>query len=256
MSIGSAVGEQRQSQHHFGATTRRDAWWLELLPVIILLGGFGAYATARAFEGKFYEWGPYLSPFYSPLIDPHHGWWPFSPAILILAFPLGFRVTCYYYRKAYYRAFFLDPPACAVGESGKRRYMGETKFPFILQNLHRYFLYGGIIFLIFLWRDAFRAFFFDGRFGIGVGTLVLLLNVILLTVYALSCHSLRHIVGGKLDCFSCSTFGRPRHTAWRGLTILNERHMLYAWISLITVGLTDLYVRLVASGAITDVRLL
>jgi hypothetical protein len=256
MSTGSAVGQQRQRQQHFGATTRRDAWWLELLPVIILLGGFGAYATARAFEGKYYEWGPYLSPFYSPLIDPHHGWWPFSPAILILAFPLGFRVTCYYYRKAYYRAFFLDPPACAVGESGKRRYRGETKFPFILQNLHRYFLYGGIIFLIFLWRDAFRAFFFDGRFGVGVGTLVLLLNVILLTVYALSCHSLRHIVGGKLDCFSCSAFGRPRHTAWRGLTILNERHMLYAWISLVTVGLTDLYVRLVASGAITDVRLL
>jgi hypothetical protein len=32
--------------------------------------------------------------------------------------------------------------------------------------------------------------------------------------------------------------------------------MLYAWISLIMVGLTDLYVRLVASGAVVDLRLL
>jgi hypothetical protein len=251
-----SAGHTTSEQHHLGATMRRDAWWLELLPVIALLGAFGAYATLRAFEGKFYEWGPYLSPFYSPLIDPHHGWWPFSPAILILAFPLGFRATCYYYRKAYYRAFFLDPPACAVGEPGKRRYRGESKFPFILQNLHRYFLYAGFIFLIFLWKDAIHAFFFDGRFGIGVGTLVMLLNVILLTTYALSCHSLRHLVGGKLDCFSCAAFGGPRHTAWRWLTVLNERHMLYAWISLIVVGLTDLYIRMVASGAITDLRLL
>jgi hypothetical protein len=256
MATGSTTSPQRNAQRHFGETMRRDAWWVELLPVIALLGAFGAYATLRAFEGRYYEWGPYLSPFYSPLIDPHHRWWPLSPALLILAFPLGFRVTCYYYRKAYYRAFFLDPPGCAVSEPGKRRYSGETKFPFILQNLHRYFLYAGFIFLIFLWRDAFRAFFFDGRFGIGVGSLVLLFDVILLTVYAFSCHSLRHLVGGKLDCFSCVTFGRPRHTAWRWLTILNERHMLYAWISLITVGLTDLYIRLVASGAITDLRIL
>jgi hypothetical protein len=169
---------------------------------------------------------------------------------------LGFRVTCYYYRKAYYRAFFLDPPACAVSEGGKHRYRGETAFPFILQNLHRYFLYGGFIFLIFLWHDAFRAFFFNGHIGVGVGTLVLLVNVILLTTYALSCHSLRHLVGGKLDCFSCVAFGGRRHTAWRWLSVLNDRHMLYAWISLITVGLTDLYIRLVASGAITDLRLL
>jgi len=169
---------------------------------------------------------------------------------------LGFRVTCYYYRKAYYRAFFLDPPACAVGEFKRHRYRGETAFPSILQNLHRYFLYAACIFLIFLWRDAFRAFFFDGRIGVGVGTLILLFNVILLTIYALSCHSLRHLVGGKLDCFSCVTFGGPRHTAWQWVSVLNGRHMLFAWISLITVGLTDLYVRLVASGAITDVRLL
>jgi hypothetical protein len=238
----------------FGSTLRRDAWWLEILPVVIVLGGFGLYATLRAFEGRFYEWGPYLSPFYSPLIDPQHHWWPFSPAILILAGPLGFRATCYYYRKAYYRAFFLDPPACSVSE-GKRNYSGETKFPFILQNLHRYFLYLAILFLVFLWRDAVRAFFFDGKIGVGVGTIVLFVNVFLLSIYTLSCHSLRHLAGGKLDCFSCSTFGKPRHGAWSVITVLNERHMLFAWISLFGVGLTDLYIRMVASGAIQDVRL-
>ena len=159
---------------------------------------------------------PYLSPFYSPLIDPHHHWWPFSPAILILGGPLGFRLTCYYYRKAYYRGFLLDPPACAVGEGGGRKYRGETAFPFILQNVHRYFFYIAVIFVAFLWYDAIVAFDFDGKFGIGVGTLVMLVNIILLTMYTFSCHSLRHLVGGKLDCFSCATLGGPRHSAWRG----------------------------------------
>ena len=133
-------------ESRLGSTLRRDAWWSELLPVIIVLGGFGLYATLRAFEGAFYSWGPYLSPFYSPLIDPKHHWWPFSPALLVLGGPLGFRATCYYYRKAYYRAFFLDPPACAVGEPANRKYRGETAFPFILQNVHRYFFYLAIDF--------------------------------------------------------------------------------------------------------------
>lgn len=242
-------------ESRLGSTLRRDAWWVEIIPIIILLGAFGLYATLRAFEGAFYEWGPYLSPFYSPLIDPHHHWWKFSPAILILIGPLGFRATCYYYRKAYYRAFFLDPPACAVGEPSKRKYQGETKFPFILQNIHRYFLYLAVLFLFFLWHDAIVAFDWNGHFGIGVGSLVLTTNVILLTLYTFSCHSLRHLAGGKLDCFSCATFGMPRHSAWRAVTFLNERHMLLAWASLIFVGLTDFYVRLVASGAIHDLRL-
>src|SRR5580693_10176528 len=232
----------------FGSTLRRDAWWVEVLPVIVLLGGFGLYATFRAFEGRFYEWGPYLSPFYSPLIDPNHHWWRFSPALLVLAGPLGFRATCYYYRKAYYRAFFLDPPACGVGERSGRPYRGESSFPFILQNLHRWFLYIAIIFLAFLWWDAIRSFFFSDGFGVGVGSLVLLANIVLLTLYTFSCHSLRHLAGGKLDCFSCSSFGPTRHTAWRWLGGLNRRHMLFAWMSLISVGLADLYVRSVSSG--------
>ena len=239
----------------FGRTQRRDAWWIEALPVIIVLGGFGIYATFRAFEGAYYEWGSYLSPFYSPLIDASHRWWHYSPALLILAGPLGFRVTCYYYRKAYYRAFFFDPPACAVGERPKK-YKGETKFPFILQNVHRYFLYLAVIFLGFLWYDAYRAFWWNGEFHIGVGTLVLLVNIILLTLYLFSCHSLRHLIGGKLDCFSCTALSKTRHGAWKKASWLNSHHMLFAWLSLFSVGLADLYVRMVACGAITDFRIL
>lgn len=262
-TLGGEVLAERSSAVPvgLGRTLRRDAWWMENIPVIILLGGFGLYATWRAFEGKFYEVGPYLSPFYSPLIDPHHHWWSLSPALLILAFPLGFRVTCYYYRKAYYRAFFLDPPGCAVGEPANRNYRGETKFPFILQNLHRYFLYGAIVFLGFLWYDAIRAFWFPGpdqklHFGIGIGTLVLLVNIVLLSLYLFSCHSLRHLIGGKLDCFSCTAANRGRHGAWKKASFLNERHMLYAWCSLISVGFADFYVRMVASGMIKDFRIL
>ena len=245
-------------ESRFGNTLRRDPWWIEILPVVLVLGGFGVYATLRAFEGKYYEWGPYLSPFYSPLIDPQHQWLPrwLSPALLILAAPLGFRATCYYYRKAYYRAFFWDPPACAVDESPRRHYRGETAFPFILQNVHRYFFYLAVLFIFFLWYDAIRSFFFDGHFGVGVGTLVLTLNVILLSLYTFSCHSLRHLAGGKLDCFSCATFGRSRFEAWRLSTILNERHMLFAWCSLFSVGFADFYVRMVSCGAIRDLRLL
>ena len=245
-------------ESRFGSTLRRDPWWIEILPVVLVLGGFGVYATLRAFEGKYYEWGPYLSPFYSPLIDPQHHWLPrwFSPALLILVAPLGFRATCYYYRKAYYRAFFWDPPACAVGESPRRNYRGEAAFPFILQNLHRYFFYLAVLFIVFLWYDAIRSFFFDGHFGVGVGTLILTLNIILLSLYTFSCHSLRHLAGGKLDCFSCATFGRSRFEAWRLATFLNERHMLFAWCSLFSVGFADFYIRMVSCGAIPDLRLL
>jgi hypothetical protein len=254
---GSCLAElQIVDGHSFGATKRRDSWWAEILPVVIVLGSFGAYATFRAFEGKFYEWGPYLSPFYSPLIDAGHTWWKFSPALLILAGPLGFRATCYYYRKAYYRAFFLDPPACAVNDRGGHNYKGETAFPLILQNIHRYFFYLALLFLCFLWYDTITSFIWDGRFGVGLGSLIMLANIILLSLYSFSCHSLRHLIGGKLDCFSCSQSSHLRYKGWKGVSALNERHMLFAWLSLFSVGLTDLYIRLVSSGAITDIRIL
>lgn len=241
---------------HVSSASASGAWWLQTIPVVLGLSAFGAYATLRAFEGAYFQWGPYLSPFYSPLIDVHHHYWPFSPALLILGGPLSFRVTCYYYRKAYYRAFFLDPPGCAVAEKPGRKYGGETRFPFILQNAHRYCLYLAVIFIAFLWHDAVRGFFFEAGFGVGIGSIVLFVNIVLLTLYLASCHSVRHLLGGKLDCFSCASFGRSRHATWRSLSFLNEHHMLFAWLSLFSVGFADFYVRLVASGAIRDLRLL
>ena len=121
--------------NRFGRTQRRDAWFFEILPTLVVFIAFLVYATWRAFEGKFYWAAPYLSPFYSPLIDPNHHWWPLSPALLILGGPAGFRFTCYYYRKAYYRAFVFHPPACAVGEERHGNYRGEAKLPLILQNV-------------------------------------------------------------------------------------------------------------------------
>ncbi|MBI4463174.1 MAG: succinate dehydrogenase [Acidobacteria bacterium] len=241
-------------------TQRKDAWWLQPLAVFLGLSAFGIYSTWAALQGDYYSCGTarealdcnYLSPFYSPLLGGN--WWRFSPALLILWMPLGFRLTCYYYRKAYYRAFFLDPPACAVGEFHEERYKGETKFPFILQNLHRYFLYLAILVLAVLWVDAYEGFSFDGQFGIGVGSLVLLANCVLLSGYTFGCHSIRHLIGGKLDSFhggSCAA----RHSCWKGVTKLNEHHMLWAWISLTMVGFTDFYVRMVAMGIFKDFRL-
>ena len=193
----------------FGGTSRRDAWWVYPLLVFLGLGGFVVYSTWAALQGKNYEFGPYLSPMYSPLLmTARPGWWPaflpFSAAMLILWAPGGFRVTCYYYRGAYYKAFWADPPSCAVGEP-RKKYLGERYFPLILQNIHRYFMYLALVFLVILSIDALRAMWFDapsGRgkvFGIGVGTLVMIINPILLSGYTLGCHSLRHLVGGKLD---------------------------------------------------------
>jgi hypothetical protein len=233
-------------------TLRRDNWWVAPLITAIVLGAFGIYSTWRAFANADFLYGPYLSPFYSPYILV--SWWHFSPAILILWAPLGFRATCYYYRKAYYRSFFLSPPACAVRPRPKEgSYTGENRFPFILQNIHRYFFYAAGVVLFFLWVDAFKAFEFKDGFGVGVGTIVLLANAALLTFYSLSCHSFRHLIGGNLDVFSkCPT----RFWLWGKVSALNEHHMFWAWISLFGVALTDLYIMLLARGVITDVRLI
>jgi len=242
------------SREHFGSTSRRDSWWLApglVAAGLLLLGG---YATWAALQGTHFEFGRYLSPLYSPKIAAP--WWPLSPALLILIPPLLFRSTCYYYRKAYYRAFFLDPVACAVGELNRGKYTGETGFPFVLQNLHRFAFYLAFLWLFFLWHDVWNAFWFDGRFGVGLGTLVILASTGTLTLYTFSCHSFRHLVGGKLDCFSCTAAARGRHGAWLGVSALNEHHMGFAWISLVSVCFADFYVRLLSMGVFHDVRLL
>ncbi len=243
----------------FGATERVDRWWVAPLAVALGLGAFVLYATFRAFYNADYvidtAGSAYiLSPFYSPLIiwDGMPSW--LSPAILILWAPGGFRLTCYYYRKAYYRAFFLDPPACAVGEPARRRYKGETRL-LIWQNLHRYLLYFALLFLVILSIDVIHACMWPDGFGISVGTLVLATNTTLLGLYTFSCHSLRHLIGGKIDCFSCVAFGKTRHKLWQGVSGLNRNHMLWAWTSLFMVAFADFYVWMVASGTIADIRI-
>ncbi len=236
----------------FGKTSRKDAWWIE--PVLVGLGfaAFIIYATYRAFENNYFEIGPYLSPFYSPKFN--FDWWHMSPAFLILWIPAGFRATCYYYRKAYYRAYFADPPACAVGHLGGEKYCGETTFPLVMQNLHRYFFYLATIVLVVLWYDAIKAFLFDGKFGISLLSLIMLANVILLSGYSFGCHACRHLVGGKLDCFSANSCTKSQFKVWHWVTKLNEHHMLWAWLSLFSVGFTDFWVRQVASGAFPEFR--
>jgi hypothetical protein len=173
--------------------------------------------------------------------------------MLILPGPASFRLTCYYYRKAYYRSFGMDPPACAVGERSAHSYNGETKL-FIFQNLHRFAMYVAVLFLVFLWHDFIESLNWDGKFGMGLGSLVLLGNCTLLSLYTFSCHSVRHLVGGSVDSYSTAPFGKLRHQLWSVVTKLNGNHMLFAWLSLFGVALTDFYIRAISTGAFRDVR--
>ncbi|MFI6879430.1 hypothetical protein ACIBL6_38920 [Streptomyces sp. NPDC050400] len=245
---------------------RTDRWWLAPATTAAGLFAFVVYSTWRAFANADYYAAPYVSPFYSPCLAENcepmrHGpnweifgsWWGLSPALLILIFPLGFRLTCYYYRKAYYRGFWASPPACAVAEPHKK-YSGETKFPLILQNVHRYFFYAAVLVACILTYDTVLAFRDEHyEWGhMGLGTLVFLVNITLIWAYTISCHSCRHIIGGRLKHFSKHPV---RYRLWGWVGKLNARHMLLAWASLVSVAVADFYVYLVASGAFDDPRL-
>ncbi|MEQ1886838.1 MAG: succinate dehydrogenase [Bryobacteraceae bacterium] len=263
----------------FGSTSRTDNWWVE--PLLVFLGylAFILYANWALFEAKEYHYvgggADYLSPMYSPMLTeegpvsanglttdpgPAPSFWPsfvkFSPAMLILVFPLAFRFTCYYYRGAYYKAWWADPPSCAVGEP-RKTYLGERYFPLIIQNAHRYALYFAIIFIALLAWDGWKALWFLGtdgerHFGVGVGSLVLILNPILLGLYTFGCHSMRHLVGGRKDVLSDSPTRKKCYDCVSGL---NKKHMLYAWVSMFYVGFVDIYVRMCAKGVWTDLRI-
>ena len=265
-------------QRGFGETTRPDVWWLQPLVVFLGFSAFIVYSTWAAFQGIHdiqtghpSYWcnengANYLSPFYSPEIwgvSPHAllgktpSWWPawapFSTAFLILWVPAGFRFTCYYYRGAYYKAFWADPINCAVGEP-RKTYLGERYLPLVIQNVHRYFLYLAILFIVLLSHDAWKAMWFSDatgarHFGIGVGTIVLTLNAVFLAMYTFGCHSLRHLTGGYLDS---KTKAPTCAKVYDCVSCLNRRHMMWAWISLIWVGFTDVYVRLCATGHLHD----
>ena len=254
-------------------TLRTDKWWIQPLITVLVLLAFIVYATFRAFENGNYFAEPLISPFYSPCLSTacvagasllgtpfgiiHIFGMVLSPALLILIFPLGFRLTCYYYRKAYYRSFWMSPPACAVAEP-HAKYTGETRAPLIMQNAHRWFFYAGLVFNVLLTTDAILAFrkpiesagTTTLHWGhISVGTLVLLANSTFLWLYSLSCHTCRHTVGGRLRNFSKHPL---RYKAWTVVSKLNHYHQNFAWVSLIGVALADVYVREVATHAITN----
>jgi hypothetical protein len=242
------------------AVQRDDGWRTAPTLVALALIAFVLYAAWATLQNANYYSAPYLSPFYSPCLAagcahvslPLVGsWWTLSPALLVLWIPAGFRASCYYYRKAYYRSLFRSPAACAVPDAAGR-YHGESRFPLVLQNVHRYFFWLALPVLAFLWWDAFRAFRFADGWGVGLGSLVMVANAALLTLYSLGCNSCRHACGGGLD----SLHGRPvRLRAWRLVTRLNEKHREYAWISLASVVIADLYVRMLAMGLFSDPRL-
>jgi hypothetical protein len=239
----------------FLQTLRHDRWWLEPALVFVGLSVFFGWLTISAFLDKWdFEIGPYLSPVYEPKLHGLYDVFWFSPALLILWGPAGFRITCYYYRRAYYRSYFLSPPACAVSDAAPV-YQGEGRFPFILQNAHRFFMYVALLFVPLLWIGAIRGFHDpDEGWGVGLGSLLLVMNAFLLMMYTFSCHSLRHFIGGGLDCFSCSRWTRARKRVWDYVTIWNTNHRAWAWVSLVGVVGTDLYIRLVANGHITDLN--
>ena len=246
-------------------TLRKDRWWLMPATTFVVFMAFIIYATFRAFYGHYYYSAPYLSPLYSPCLTDKcvegssdfgqpFSWWQLSPALLILVFPLGFRLTCYYYRKAYYRAFWLSPPACAVAEPHKR-YSGETRFPLILQNVHRWFWYAAVLVALVLSYDVLLAFGpaegeSDG-IHMGLGTLIMLVNVVFIWLYTLGCHSCRHIMGGRLRHFSKHPV---RYKLWGWVSKLNGQHARWAWYSLFSVALTDFYIYLLATGTFDDPR--
>lgn len=247
-------------------TLRTDRWWANPLLTWIFLTTWVVYATVRAFMNKYFftAMGPdgydetlphYLTPFASPCVteacpEPAQifgqwfgSWYPtFLPAAAIaLIFVLGFRTTCYYYRKAYYRAFARTPSACAVPEPHKN-YNGETKFPLIFQNAHRYFFYAAMIVGCVLTWDVIDSLFY----GFGFGTLLMAANAVLLWGYTLGCHACRHAIGGQLRHFSKHPV---RYKLWRMVSKLTDKHMQLAWTTLGTLMIVDAYVLLLSWGA-------
>jgi hypothetical protein len=240
---------------------QRLPWWVGPITVTTVLVGFGIYVMIAILFFARGEYENYLSPFYSPPVGTP-SWLPtwLSPAVFVLWLPLGFRVTCYYYRKAYYRAFFWDPPACSSKAQQREprsteNYRGERNL-FVWNNIHRYFMYGSFVLLVFLTIDTVRAFLPEGSFAVTLGSLIFLINVTLLWIYSLSCHSLRHIIGGRVDCYSCVAGGKARLRAYGWLSVLNRQHALWAWLSLSSLLITDIYIRLLLAGVVTDFSIL
>ena len=67
----------------------------------------------------------------------------------------------------------------------------------------------------------------------------MVVNIVLLAGFTFGCNSVRHLVGGRLDCFSCPhniAQVRTGYKLWRCVTWFNNHHMEWAWVSLLSVG--------------------
>ena len=271
----------------FGATDRVDDWWKGPTAMAAYLGIMIVYATWRGFmEADFWifeefgrsagnqtmaiesEGSHVLSPLFSPLVIPGQGtfggpipealWW-MSPAMFILIFPAGFRGTCYYYRKAYYRVFFQQPTGCAVSKPWNE-YSGETGL-LLVQNLHRYFLYAALAYLPILSYDVWLSVNFHDSvshahsYGVSVGSLVLAVNVIALAGYTFGCHAFRHLVGGGSNLWTRGSRPILRYWMWRMSTWFNEHHKDWALYSLFIVMFSDFYIYACTMGWWTEIVL-
>lgn len=245
------------------ATNRKDAWWIPPISLGVSFFLFAVYSLAVTifdFNAGIHTFGNlvgthYNSPFYGP--EPWFSWPAFLPfAFFTLWAPFGFRGTCYYMRRVYYRSFFAGPPACAVDglSKFKGKYKGESKLPWVLNNFHRYFMYLAVILALYHWYEAIHSFVFIGasgnEFGMGIGTILAVLDATTLTLYVSTCHAFRHMMAGRIN-----RQGKISAPIAKFLDKLNPYHGRFFWLSLTTVWIWDIYVRLMGHGILDVVRL-
>ena len=259
-----------------GRTNRIDNWLRQPLAMGIALTAAMIYTAVRLFlypDTIHYEvnGATVMSPIFSPNVlewelfglkewgETDAPSWV-NAAILVLWIPFGFRGTCYYMRRVYYRTFFASPVACWVDEpeiNKKIGYKGEKRL-FIFNNLHRYFLYAAMIILVIKWWDVTHTLHFtEGAaqgWGICIGTLVMGFEAFLLTMYVTSCHALRHLAGGVLDRWT-SPIAKLRGKLFGRISVLNRSHGFWFWTSLTFVFLGDLWVLAVDAGMVSDMVL-
>lgn len=188
------------------------------------------------------EFKGYVDPFY-------------SPTVIIIPLIGLFRLTCYAFRKYYNRHLFKHPEACPVYEradANTRSYSGETSTLFKVENLHRYFMYASAAILPFFYYDLYLSLTFGGGFILRIGSLLMIADVIVLTLYVFSCHSVRSLIGGRKDCFSCMAMARQRKGVYDAQSKLNTHHEVFAWLSLMTIIAMDLFIRAISMGIPLD----
>ncbi len=246
------------------STWRLDNWWAQPIVLMISLAVFVVYASYRvwtmgtdvivAHHGYHYQ-----SPFVATNIT---HWIPGSlievapflayPGMLLLPFAGGFRFTCYYFRRAYYRSFVARPGACSTEAWKGKEYKGEKRL-LVFQNLHRYFFYIALVLWVLHVIAWVKDIFYGGNIYIGIGTILLLIDIALLGGYVLGCHAFRHLIGGRLDCFSCTAINQNQHSMWGGVTKLNQKHAFFALASMFSIMVADAYLWYIDTNAIVTI---